>query len=107
LLNASQLLQTQNQVPQTVSEISSQLQGAARQQVQSVQGNALTNLANQFQNVANTGELPRPQFKYPKYSGGATYSSAGQPIEPSGGRSSDLQQLLANIASEVSAALGN
>ncbi len=106
LLSALQQLQTQDstQFNQTVSQISSQLQSAAQQQGQSSQGNALTNLANQFQNVANTGDLSQLRLGHHKHDG--EYGSNGQPTESSSSNN-DLQQLFADIASQVNSTLGN
>jgi hypothetical protein len=110
LLSALQQLQTQdpNQFTQVVSQISSQLQSTAQQQGQSSQGNALSNLATQFQNVASTGDLSQLHLHgHASTGGGSTYGSNGQPSGPSSGSNSDLQQLFAELASEVNSSLGN
>ncbi len=110
LLSALQQLQTQspNQFTQVASQISSQLQSAAQQQGPSSQGKALTDLASQFQNVASTGDLSQLHLRHQNYNGGgSTYGSTGQPTGTSDGSNGDLQQLFANIASEVNSALGS
>ncbi len=110
LLSALQQLQEQNpsQFNQTVSQISSQLQSAAQQQGQSSQGNAIGILADQFQNVANTGDLSQLHLNHRKHDGGrATYGSNGPPTGSSNRSSNDFQQLFADLASEVNSALAN
>jgi hypothetical protein len=107
LLSALQQLQAQDpsQFKQVASQISNQLQGAAQQQGSSTQGDALTSLANQFQNVANTGDLSQLRLSHHKHDSG--YGSNGQPTGSSSTSNSDLQKLFGDIASEVNSALGN
>jgi hypothetical protein len=110
LLGALQQLQTQspNQFTQVVSQISNQLQTAAQQQGQTSQASALSDLANQFQNVASTGDLSQLHLhRHTQNNPSSTYGSTGQSPASNSSGNSNLQQLFANIANEVNAALGN
>lgn len=112
LLSELQQLQAQNPTSftQVVSQISSQLQSAAQQQGPGIQSTVLGNLANQFQNVATTGDLSRLQpHHHAHQGGGATYGSNGQPTSNGSGNSwqQTLQQLFSSFSSEVTSALGN
>ncbi len=109
LLSALQQLQSQSpdEFTQVVSKISSELQSEAQQQGPTSQGNALSDLATQFQNVANTGDLSLLQLRPHAHNGGVgAYGSNGQPAaSSSAGGSNSFQQLFADLASEVTAAL--
>ena len=110
LLSALQQLQTQNpsQFTQVVSQISSQLQNAAQQQGPSGQGSALSNLATEFQSVASSGDLSQLHLHHhASNGGGSTYGSNGQPSGPVSISNSNLQQLFADLASEVNSSLSS
>ena len=120
LLSNLQQLQAQDptKFQQVVSQIATQLQSAA-QQAQGPQSTFLSNLASQFQNVANGGSLSQlqpQQHHHHHHPAQQAYSqnSQSQPqgiaglAQPSGSQSSGtstIQQLFANISTEVTQAL--
>jgi hypothetical protein len=122
LLSNLQQLQAQNpaKFQQVVSQIASQLQAAA-QQTQGAQSTYLSNLAAQFQSVANGGSLsqlvqPQQQHHHHHHHAQQAYSQSGQTqpqgltglAQSSGSQSSSnasLQQLFSTISTEVSTAL--
>jgi hypothetical protein len=119
LLSNLQQLQAQDptKFQQVVSQIATQLQSAA-QQTQGPQSNSLSNLATKFQNIASGGSLSQlqPQQHHHQHHAQQAYSqnSQSQPqgiaalAQPSGSQSSSsstIQQLFANISTEVSQAL--
>lgn len=116
----SQLQQLQSQDPtkftQVVSDIATQLQNAA-QQATGPQSDFLSNLANRFQTTANTGDLSALQpHHHGHHHAHATYNQQGQIVAPPGAGApaasnasstgTDLGQLFAKIAKEVSQAVG-
>lgn len=113
LLSDLQQLQTQNptQFQQVVGQIASQLQSAAQQQGQGGNG-ILSQLADQFRNIANGGSLSQLQpHRHHGHHGG--YNRVGQGVSPSSPVSgstsvgTELAQLFSTIASEVTSALGS
>ena len=135
LLSDLEQLQAQNpaEFKQVVTQIASQLQAAAQQQGQTPQGQFLSKLASEFQNVANGGSLSQLQdggslsqlqsAHHGHHHHHHTYNSSGQTVQSTGsstttsssgttgsGTSSSnsgtsIQQLFSNIFSEVSQAL--
>lgn len=110
LFSSLQQLQTQNptQFQQVASTIAGQLESAAQQQGSTPAGQFLTNLANDLTNAANGGNLAQIQ-PYPQGGQDQIYNSAGQATpatDPTAATSGpDLQQLFANLNSEVGQAL--
>jgi hypothetical protein len=117
LLSELQQLQAQDptKFTQVVGQIASQLQTAA-QQSQGGQADFLSNVAQQFQSVANGGSLTQLQGHNHDHRVPATYASGGSGASqslagaaPQGSAStasgSSVQQLFASISSEVSQAL--
>jgi hypothetical protein len=111
-----QQLQSQNptKFTQVVSDIATQLQTAA-QQATGNQANFLTNLADRFQTVANTGDLSslRPSHHGHGHHAHATYNAQGQVVPPaappadsSSTSAPDLRQIFSNIIQTVTQALG-
>jgi hypothetical protein len=117
LLSELQQLQAQDptKFTQVVGQIASQLQAAA-QQAQGGLADFLSNVAQQFQSVANGGSLTQLQGNHHHHRVPATYASgssgAAQSLAgatPQGtastASSSSVRQLFASISSEVSQAL--
>lgn len=112
----SQLQQLQSQDPtefkQVVSTIASQLQTAASQTTGN-QSQFLSTLASNFNTAATTGNLASLEPHHRGHEGHGTYNQAGQvtPTSSSTTGSStstgglNVQQLFANISSEVTQAL--
>jgi hypothetical protein len=103
---------------QVVTDIANQLQTAAQQAGQNPAGQFLSNLADKFQNVANGGDLSQLQPHHHHHHAHGTYNQSGQPVPqapsttaPAGSDPSspgtDIRQLFASIANEVSQALGS
>jgi hypothetical protein len=119
----SQLQQLQQQDPtkfqQLVSTIANQLQSASQQST-GIQANFLSELASKFQTAATTGNLTALQPSHHGHHAHGTYNAQGQttptatlpgvsPTSDTSGTSSsglNIGQLFANIAKEVSQAVG-
>ncbi|MGH7135649.1 MAG: hypothetical protein ACREHD_07910 [Pirellulales bacterium] len=89
---------------------------SAAQQATGGQSTVLGNLASQFQNVANTGDLSQLQthHHHGHHAGGGTYGGNGQPTSTgstsssgSGSLQQTLSQLFTNFTDEVESALGD
>lgn len=115
LLSQLQQLQSLNptQFQLATSQIADGLQNAAQQQGGSSAGQFLSNLANQFQNLANGGDLSQSQSlgATQSYSSSGLYQAAGgfglaQLNEISQPGASNLQQILSAISNQVGQALG-
>jgi hypothetical protein len=110
LLGNLQKLQAQNPTTfqQVVSQIANQLQTAAQQQGATPAGQFLTNLSDQFRNVANGASLSQVQAHHHGHHHHG-YNSAGQPTSTSSAtdptNSTDLQQLFTTLNTEVTQAL--
>ena len=112
-----QQLQTQNpaEFNQVVTNIANQLQTAAQQAGNTPQGQFLSNLASQFQNVANGGDLsqlqPKPQGHHHHHTydqnGQLQSSSASAASQTTSNGSASLQQLFTSIQNEVTQALAS
>jgi hypothetical protein len=109
LLSNLQELQAQDptKFQQVVGQIANQLQTAAQQQGATGTGNFLTQLSAKFQSVADGGDLSQLQPHHHGHHGHHTYDSNGQAVNSASAtnNASSVQQLFANIASEVSQAL--
>jgi len=114
LSELQQLQQTDpSKLRQVADDIAQQLQTAAQQQGQTGFGQFLTNLANKFENVADTGDASQLQSGQQVHGHGhhhhhQTYDSTGQSVTPTSSTTSTgspIDQLLSSIAGTVSQAL--
>ncbi|HZU38730.1 MAG TPA: hypothetical protein VFA18_22575 [Gemmataceae bacterium] len=95
---------------QVVSAIASQLQSAAQQQGSTPTGQYLSQLASQFQNVAQNGDLSQLQLHHHgHHHGHHTYNGIGQATDSNDpatqAADAGLQQLFSTLNTEVGQAL--
>jgi len=111
-----QQIQAQNptQFQQIVGQIATQLQAAAQQQGQSGGSSSfLTALAQNFQNVANGGDISQLEPSQNADHSYYTYDSSGQAVPSTAsstgttGSGMIIQQTIASIATDVAKALGS